>query len=162
MATFQFEGLNEYAEKLRKLSDKAEGIIKRAVWEGAKVVTDNVAKAIAGLPEHDEGFVPEAYQPVIGVTSKEKAGLMAGLGLANMQNSGGFINTKMGFNGYNGDVTNKYPNGHPNAMIARAIESGSSFRRKNPFVRKAVNASKGEAEAAMAARFDADTKKEIN
>ena len=158
MATFEFEGINEYAERLQKLSDKAEGMIKRAVWEGARVVTDNVAKQITGLPEREEGFVPDPYQPVTGVTEAEKAGLLSGLGLATMHNSGGFINTKMGFSGYNAVVTKKYPQGQPNAMIARSIESGSSFRKKNPFIRKAVTASKADAEAAMSARFDADTK----
>ena len=46
---------------------------------------------------------------------------------------------KLGFDGYNKVKTRKYPQGQPNAMIARAVESGSSVRKKNPFIRRAVN-----------------------
>lgn len=54
------------------------------------------------------------------------------------------MNVKLGFDGYNTVKTNSYPNGQPNVMIARAIESGSSIRDKHPFVRPAVNAAKKE------------------
>lgn len=157
MATFQVQGINEYAEMLVKISDKAEGMIKRAVWEGAKVIADNVKSAIAGLPEIPDYYVPKPYQPIKGVTSEEKAGMISGLGLAKMTSSGGFINTKLGFTGY---VTKKKKT-YPTILIARSVQSGSSFRRKIPFITQAVNTSKSTAESAMAARFDADMTKEI-
>ena len=43
-------------------------------------------------------------------------------------------------------------------MLARAIEGGSSVRRKYPFVRNAVNASKAAAVRAMEQSIDEDIK----
>ena len=51
--------------------------------------------------------------------------------------------------GRNRVQTQAYPNGQPNAVIARSMESGSSARVKQPFVRKAVNAARPRAEARM-------------
>ena len=75
-----------------------------------------------------------------------------------MKNVNGYIHTKFGFAGYNSLKSKKYPKGHPNVMIARAVEKGTSFRRKNPFINKATKAAAKAAEAAMRARFDEDTK----
>ena len=51
-------------------------------------------------------------------------------------------------------LTRKYPHGQPNALIARAVISGTSFRKKNNFVGRAVKAVKAEAENQMRAAFD--------
>lgn len=156
MATFTFEGINEYATKLGKISDKAEGMIKRAVYDGAGVVLQAAIAEIEALPVVENRYNVTKL-PMQGVTETQKRGLIAGIGLAKMVNDNGFINTKLGFDGYNAVRTNKYPNGQPNALIARAVNSGSSVRVKNPFINRAVRAAKAKAEAAMAARFDADT-----
>ena len=55
--------------------------------------------------------------------------------------------------------TKKYPNGQPNALIARAVNSGTSFRKKTRFLDKAVNASKKAAEAAMDAACSREIEK---
>ena len=62
-----------------------------------------------------------------------------------MENDKGYWNVKLGFDGYNKVKTKTYPNGQPNAMIARATESGSSVREKTPFVRTAVSATQKQA-----------------
>lgn len=156
MATFVFEGINEYAAQLKKLDDKAEGMIKRAVYDGAAVVLQAVVSEINGLPVIKNRY-RETKLPLTGVTETQKRGLLAGVGLAKMVNQNGFINTKLGFSGYNAAKSDKYPNGQPNALIARAVNSGSSTRVKIPFINRAVKAAQAGAEAAMKARFDADT-----
>lgn len=160
MATFVYQGINEYASQLKHMSDKAEGMIKRAVYDGAAVVLASVVSEINGLPVIKNGYRRTSL-PMNGVTETQKRGLLAGVGLAKMQNQGGFINTKLGFDGYNGVRNGKYPNGQPNALIAQSVNSGSSVRVKIPFINRAVKAAKAEAEAAMAARFDADTQNMI-
>ena len=65
---------------------------------------------------------------------------------------------KIGFDGYNSVQTKKYPNGQPNAMIAAAINSGTSRRKRTNFIYKAVNKSKQESLAAMKRQFDEDIK----
>ena len=71
-----------------------------------------------------------------------------------MQNENGYINVKLGFDGYNSVKTKKYPKGQPNALIARVTESGSSYRTKTPFIRPAVRATKKAAEQAGQAKID--------
>ena len=41
--------------------------------------------------------------------------------------------------------TKTYPKGQPNALIARVVESGSSYMDKTPFIRHAVSATQKEA-----------------
>ena len=53
------------------------------------------------------------------------------------------------FDGYNSVRTEKYPQGQPNVVIARAVNSGTTFRKRTRFVDKAVLAQKKAAEAAM-------------
>ena len=65
-----------------------------------------------------------------------------------MQNDQGYVNVKLGFDGYNSVKTKKYPNGQPNALIASVTESGSPYREKTGFIRKSVNTSKKDAEDA--------------
>ena len=67
-----------------------------------------------------------------------------------MRNDGGFRNVKIGFDGYNYVKTKTWPKGQPNAMVARSIESGTSWMSKQPFMRKAESSSKSRCEQAMA------------
>lgn len=157
MAKFVFEGVNEYATRLKKLDTKAEGMIKRAVYDGAAEVKKAFLAELNALPTSKNRYrVTEL--PLSGVTQTQKRGLIEGFGLAGMRNDAGFINTKVGFDGYNAVRTKKYPNGQPNALIANAVNSGSSVRKKIPFVNKATKAAIGPCKAAMIQRFDNDTK----
>lgn len=85
---------------------------------------------------------------------------MDSFGLAPIQtDKNGFRHTKAGFDGYGKLKTKEYPNGVPNEMLARAVESGSSVRVKKPFVRPAVNATKNEAVEKMGKVVDEEMKK---
>lgn len=159
MAKFKFDGsglLEDYIKALDVISGKAEGMMKRAIYDGAKVVGDAFVSQIAMLPEH-EGYVAGDF-PIKGITHAQKDGLLEGFGFAKMENKGGYINTKCGFEGYNSVHTAKYPKGQPNAMIANAVNSGTSRRPKTNFVGKAVRQSNEACKGVMAARFDSDMK----
>ncbi len=157
MAKLEFAGIDEYAAKLNALETASTGTIKRAVWEGARVVADAVKAEISALPEITEREAMIKTDRIAGVTPAQKRGLIDGCGLSGMQNDGGYINTKLGFDGYNAIKTRAYPKGQPNLLIARAVNSGSSVRAANPFINRAVRVAKEKAEAAMAASFDKDT-----
>ena len=79
---------------------------------------------------------------------------MDGFGVSPLQDDSGYRNVKLGFDGYNSVKTKKYPQGQPNALIARVTESGSSYREKTPFIRPAVNAARKPAEKAGQAKID--------
>ena len=150
MAKIEFVGIDEYLEKLNKVGDKTTGLCKRALYDGAAVLADAVRSEVQALPVTDRNTEPQQ------VLSYERDGLLAGLGIAKMKDDGGVVSTRVDFDGYNRLKSKTYPNGHPNSMIARAINSGTSKRPKNPFMNRATRAARAKAEAAMAARMDAD------
>ena len=150
MAKIEFVGIDEYLEKLNKVGDKTTGLCKRALYDGAAVLADAVRSEVQALPVTDRNTEPQQ------VLSYERDGLLAGLGIAKMKDDGGVVSTRVDFDGYNRLKSKKYPSGHPNSMIARAINSGTSKRTKNPFMSRAVAKANAKANAAMAARMDAD------
>ena len=139
------KGMDEYLAKLGNLEFAAPGLVGQAIYEGAKVVADQVRAEIEALPTAESKRVATPRDP----TQVEKDGLLDGLGIATKKNDGGYINVKVGMEGYNTDKTKKYPKGKPNAMIARSIESGSTVMKRNAFISRAVNKTKKDAEAAM-------------
>ena len=148
-------GLNSYIEYLQKINAVTEEVIGEAVYEMAKVVADKVRSSIQALPTvSNEANIATYKKGYSRLSDKEKQGLLDGFGISPLQEDSGFVNVKLGFDGYNSVKTKKYPQGQPNALIARVTESGSSYREKTPFMRPAVNASKKPAEAAGRAKFD--------
>ena len=152
-------GIDTYISDLTKLFDESEEICKRSAYMGAKIVADKCRSAIESIPTRSYSKKTEM---VSGITPSQKAGLLAGLGIAHFRNDGGFINVKIGMDGYNSTVTEKYPNGQPNAMIIRSLESGTSFRARNPVITRATNAARGAAEQAIKKQMDEEIKKRIH
>lgn len=145
-------GLDEYLSKLGNLEFSAEEQCKRAIYDGADIVADAVKASIDTIPERSGGSAR-------GVYDDQRAGLKAGMGIASFKNDNGYLNVKVGFDGYNSHVTKSFPRGQPNEMIARALEKGTSFSPATPFVNKAVNRVKAQAEAKMQKTLDAEIKK---
>lgn len=138
-----FEGIEEYRQKLLTLGKQVDAIAKMAVYDGANVVTDAMRQEIHNLPEVKEFYLYEKkLTPIRGITKKQKAGLLKGLGLAKMDERGGMISTKVGIAGYNSVRTKKYPKGQPNAMIARSVLRGTSYRLRDDFTGRAVRKSR--------------------
>ncbi len=145
MAKFEFKGIDTYIKKLNKMQAVTkDAIIGRTTYAGAAIVADKVRAAIQSLPEGKESDADTG-----AVTPAQKRGLLDGFGISPMETEDGFTNVKLGFDGYNSVKTKKYPNGQPNVLIARAVNSGTSFRKKTKFVDKAVTASRKSAERAM-------------
>ncbi len=158
MARVTFQGLRDYELLLSKLESGSEEIAGRAVYEGAAVVADEVRSAIQGLPEITGYGTAENPLPG-GVTKRQKNGLLKGFGISKLKNDNGYINVKLGFDGYNGTPTPTWSYGPPNVMVAYGTESGTTWKRKHPFIRPAVNRSKKAAEAKMAEVLDEEITK---
>ena len=144
-------GIDQYINDLERLKMSAEDVSKRAIYEGAGIVADEVRNSIRSLSTTDGR-----------VKDYEKEGLLEGLGITPMRQNGQRIDAKIGMAGYNHHPTKKYPKGQPNALIARSIEKGTSFRKPQPFISKAVERCRTRAEAAMSAEFDRQTQKIMN
>lgn len=136
MAKAKIDGLEAFAKTLKQMEKAGEKIAGHAVYKGAGVVADTVRQSINALPEI-KGYGTEAHPLAGGVTSAQKKGLQDGLGISTMQTDAqGGVNVKIGFNGYNATRTKKFPAGQPNVLIARGVESGTSWKRKRPFFLK--------------------------
>lgn len=147
MAKMKIKGLREYENRLLKLENLTREILGEAIYEGAGLVADAVKSSIESIPI-DERYVTGGAT-LYGITPEQKAGLRDGFGIARMRDDNGFLNVKLGFEGYNSQVTTKYPGGQPNSLIARSVNAGTSFRQRIPFIDNAVNQTKGAAEQKM-------------
>ena len=125
MATIRFSGIDAYREQLQRLEQNSEEILKRAVYDGAAIVAD------------------EVRQRLHAVLSPDATGqLESSLGISKIQNDQGYVNARIGFDGYDSK-------GVPNQLKANVLESGSTRQPKRPFMRPAVNASRRPAEEKM-------------
>lgn len=152
MARFAFKGIDEYALRLSSLGAKTSSVAGKAIYAAADIVADGIKKNIDSLPEVDDRYNILAYRrgKKSRLSAAQKKGLMESFGIAKMQkDSDGFYNVKLGFDGYNSVQTKKYPKGQPNQLIARTLESGSSYMDAVPFVRPGVNATRKAAQAKM-------------
>ena len=125
MAKIEFDGFEEYRKQLKKLGANVEGVIKYAVYDAAGMVADSIKAA----------------------TPVDTGALQNSVGLTDFKNEGGYVYTKVVFNGYD-------DRGVPNAIKARVLESGSSNRTKHPFIRPAVNRVKSAAVFSIEMQLD--------
>lgn len=136
MATVKAEGMSEVMAMLEVLPERAEGVIKKGVYEGAGYYDQKIREAISGLKgDTQKGWLSDV----------QVKGLLDGLYITKMKNDDGYINVTISFNGYNKVSTKKYPNGHPNLMIARATEGGAYWHEPHPFIKPILNKTKKEA-----------------
>lgn len=152
MARITFGGLEEYILVLDKLGKETEKIAKHALYEGVKIVADEVKAGLESLPTQDKRGA--RHEKLKGIKTDQKKGLIDGFGISTMRNDDGLINVRVGFEGFNSVKTKSYPNGQPNSMIARAVESGTSFMVKTPFLKNAFHRAKSPAEAKMKEVFE--------
>lgn len=137
MAKMSVSGLDEYIDKLSKLGSKMPEVAKRAVQAGVNPLADEVRKQ---LEKNLQG-------------SKYSTGdLLDSLGVTPVGvDKNGVYNAKVGFSGYD-------RKGVPNALKARAMESGTSRQPKKPFMRPAVNRAKKRVLEEMGRSIDMDLK----
>ena len=154
--------IDTYISDLTKLYSDSEEICKRSAYMGAKIVADRCRAEISNIPVESAKEKESRGGFANGLTNSQKNGLLAGLGIAHFRKDGSFINVKIGMDGYNSTVTKHYPKGQPNAMIIRALESGTSFRTRNPVITRATNAARGAAEQAIKQQMDEEIKKRIH
>lgn len=147
MARMTVKGLEEFTTALHNLGDKMEGVMKEATYAGADKLIESVKTQISSLPTQD-GYMPEGQKRGV-ITEDEKRDLLSHVGISRMESTGGKVTVAVGFNGYSSHRTKKYPNGVPIPLIARSIESGSSVRRKVPFMRTAAKSNAEGIKAAM-------------
>ncbi len=160
MADYKITGTDELEKTFSLLTQDAERLARGALYHGAGVMTDAIKESIQNLETMDEAeaLKREKGKQII-LTGTQKQDLINGFGIAPQRFSAGVYDTHIGFNGYGSRPTKKYPKGLPNQLLARAAESGTSFRRKQPFMRKAIISTREKTIEAMQKSIDEDIKK---
>lgn len=163
------DGMEEISRLLTQLDDAAPGIAARGLYEGAKVMAESMRREMAGIRTAPFRFAKggETRLP----SPEEKAVLeQAGVGVAKFSKNGTEIDTSVGFNssgyadvefshmrsGARTNYTEKGSNQKPIGVIANAINSGTSFMQKQPFVRRAEKAGTGKALQAIRSSIERD------
>lgn len=148
------KGFSTYETLLKQLDKNIDDIAATAVYEGAKVIADAVRDEVEMLPIDDK-WGTEGNM-IYGAKEEQIKGLSDGFGISPMENEQGFLNVKIGFEGYNKLKSKRWPKGQPNAMIARTIVKGNSYTQKIPFTKKAL--SKSRKQSLKAAQLAIDEK----
>lgn len=156
--TMNVDGIESMSKMLTELGDKAQSVASKGLYDGAGVMADsikNAAEAIHTAPFHYAVFITREPSP------EEKAAvLQAKMGIAKFDKNGAEVNTSVGYQntGY-AEVAGKIK---PIPQIANAINSGTSFMQRQPFIRNAVNKGKTKASEAIIARCEAEFNRLIN
>lgn len=148
MAKLKFNAgdLDKRMEKLRVSVQRYIG--KQALYGGADIFADELRKEAEAIPEEVFKHL-DREEKFRSVAEKDKAHLVDSLGISEFYDKDGATFTSVGFDGYQGIPTKKYPNGIPNALLARSINSGSSVRQRYPFIDRAARKAKPRVEAKM-------------
>ena len=155
--TMKAEGMAELSEMLQRMEENASKVASMALYDGAGIMADEINRQAAGIqtaPFHYAVFITRQPSP------EEKDLVMQGAGIAKFDKNGTEVGTSVGYGnaGY-GDLKGKQV---PIPKIVNAINSGTSFMQKQPFVRKAEKAGGTRAMQAMKEsierNFDAMTK----
>lgn len=143
------EGTEELAAMLDKLGQEAEHIAKHALYEGAAVVANSYRNAASKIVTGARRYHKE---PGGRLPTPEEKSAVLNVGVANFKGSGGSeVNTIIGM-----------PEGYVKIrgrlkaikLIARSINSGTSFMKKQPVFRRAASSSRSAAQQAMIAAAD--------
>ncbi len=153
MAEIISVGVEALDKLLDKISRAGGAIAKMSVYDGAGVVADAIREEIMALPTEKPRLLKEGERMHV-IVEDDKQDMADGLGISTIETKAGKTRAVIGFAGYTRHRTKKYKNGVPIQMIARSIESGSSVREKDPFIRRAVERSKDEAKQAMIRRAE--------
>ena len=153
MAKCETISVDNFIKDLEGRETAFKTIAGSAVYVGAGIIADELRKNIQGLPERAPGIIPNG-QSRRGVTKYQKAALLDGMGISHMRNDNGTYDIKIGFQGYDDEVTKQYPKGHPISMVARSVESGTSWLQKTPFIFPAYKNAHARAEQAMAEKLE--------
>lgn len=150
MSGISTKGLTETLKMLEKIEGNTDSILEDALKEGIGVVTDEMRAEIQQLKSSDQRKKGELRLP----SKKDIKGLLDSLGYTPVKDDGAKFNVKAGFDGYNDVVTDKYPRGHSNQMIANSINKGTSFMQAQPFINRTKKASQANAIDAIQKKLD--------
>lgn len=151
---YQFEFNDTLTQFFDGLEGGVNGVASAALYKGAGVVADAISGAISGIQTEPYRRVNEG-DPKRKPSPEEKAVLGQGhFGIAKFRKGGAEVTTSIGMGNSGYGSLGRSGKSVPVPVIARSIDSGTSFMQKQPFLRKALNTAGKEALAVIEAEID--------
>ena len=133
--TMKVDGMSEISEALDKLEKAAPAVAAQALFEGAGIMAEEVRK---GAESKQTAPFKYAKAGEYRLPSPEEKQIIidAGIGIAKFDKNGTEVDTSVGYRnaGY-ADLDGKT---RAIPVIVNSINSGTSFMKKQPFIRKAA------------------------
>lgn len=152
--TIKTDGMEELNRMMAQLGERAYDVASGALFDGAGIVADAMKSAINRIVTEPFNYVADPDS--VGkryASPDEKAALLGKSGIAKFDKTGDGVDTVIGVSGAAG-----YANvgGKPKAvrLIARSINSGTSFMHKQPVFREAKSRSQSPAQAAIVSKAE--------
>lgn len=162
--TVDFDG---FFAMLERTEAGAKGAMSAALYEGAGIVADAINAQVASLATEPWRWVGPDDKPRL-ICPEEKAALTGSTmaGIAKFAKDGDSVDTSISFSALSGyadlNIDKRKPERIPIPLLARAVNAGTSFRVKQPFMRKACTTAKSKAQGRMAAVLEERLNKIIN
>ena len=147
------DGMVEISELLGKLEEQAPKVAAQALYDGAGIMAAEVNKGAGMIKTAPFKYASGGNTRLPSPEEKEIV-QAAAAGIAKFNKNGTEVDTSVGFrnSGY-AELKGKMV---PIPKIVNAINSGTSFMNKQPFVRKAANTATPKALEAMRKRIEAE------
>ena len=145
------DGMAEISTLLDKMDKEAPKVAARALYEGAGIMADEIKKGAGLIKTAPFKYAGNGESRLPSPEEKEIV-TAAAAGIAKFNKNGTEVDTSVGFrnSGY-AELKGKMV---PIPRIVNAINSGTSFMNKQPFVRKAAKAASPKALDAMRKRIE--------
>ena len=144
------DGMAEISEMLSKMEKQAPAIAAQALYEGAGIMADEVKKGAEAIRTAPFQYAREGVR--LPSPEEKEIVMKAAAGIAKFNKGADSVDTSVGYRnaGYAmlGDKQKPIP------QIVNAINSGTSFMQKQPFVRKAASQGAPKAIRAMKAKIE--------
>ena len=140
---FRFKGLKEYADKLERLSNSitANAMVEQAVADGSEIVDKQTYDELLKVKIDNRPYVDGMRD---GILQIQKDTLLKAFGTSPIENKRDFINDKTGVD--NSKIPYKltakqqkerYKKNLYVVTMARRLENGTSYMKKNPVFSRA-------------------------
>ena len=139
------DGMEEISRQLEQMAERAPAVAAKALYDGAGIMAEELNKGAASIrtaPFQYAGTGTRLPSP-----EEKEIVMAAAAGIAKFNKNGTEIDTSVGFrnSGY-AELAGKMV---PIPKIVNAINSGTSFMQKQPFVRKSARTATPKALKAM-------------
>ena len=161
------KGIHLTISAYQKTEKKLQSYIKPSVYQGAAYMSKKIVAALEALPTQDRkggsGLPPyiKEDKKANSISTIQKQDIINGFGIASFENKKGFINVKIGFDGYGSYRTKSFPQGVPNVLVVRSLEVGTDFLKKNNIVTRTVKANENKTIKILEEEFNKRIAKEL-